>query len=82
MDIPISTRMTESIESDLAAAANVVRQALLPASPEVENALAEMETFCAIALRVMRKTNPSKLRDAARTVEVEAYLKGREVVRG
>lgn len=82
MDLPISTRMTESIENDLATAANVVRQALPPASPEVENALAEIETFCAIALRVMRKTNPSKLRDAARTVEVEAYLKGREVVRG
>lgn len=31
---------------------------------------AEIETFVAIAIEVMRKTNPSKLRDCARTVEL------------
>ena len=36
---------------------------------------AEIETFVAIAIEVMRKTNVSKLREAARTVELRYYLK-------
>lgn len=31
---------------------------------------AELETFIAIALHVLKKTNPSKIRDAARIVEL------------
>lgn len=31
---------------------------------------AQIETFAAIAIEVMRKTNPSKLREAARVVEL------------
>lgn len=34
---------------------------------------AEVETFCAIALEVMRQTPPSRLREAARLVELR-YL--------
>lgn len=34
---------------------------------------AELETFVAIAIEVMRKTNPSRLREAARIVELR-YL--------
>jgi hypothetical protein len=34
---------------------------------------AELETFVAIALHVLKKTNPSKIRDAARIVELR-YL--------
>lgn len=45
-----------------------------------KDAYAGIETFCAIALRVLAKTNPSKLRDAAMTVEIAARLKGREVI--
>jgi len=36
---------------------------------------AEIETFVAIAIEVMKKTNVSKLREAARTVELRYYLK-------
>jgi hypothetical protein len=36
---------------------------------------AEIETFIAVALEVMRKTNPSKLRDAARVVELRYLMK-------
>ena len=34
---------------------------------------AEVETFCAIAIEVMKRTNVSKLRDCARVVELR-YL--------
>lgn len=36
---------------------------------------AELETFVAIAIEVMKKTNVSKLRDAAMTVELRYHLK-------
>jgi len=36
---------------------------------------AEIETFVAIAIEVMKKTNVSKLREAARTVELRYYMK-------
>lgn len=36
---------------------------------------AELETFVAIAIEVMKKTNVSKLREAARTVELRYYMK-------
>lgn len=39
---------------------------------------AELETFCAIALEVMRKSPPSRLREAARLVEIRYLLKEKE----
>jgi hypothetical protein len=39
---------------------------------------AEIETFVAIALEVMKKTNISKLRDAAATVGLRHYMKDLE----
>ncbi len=36
---------------------------------------AEIETFIAIALHIMRRTNVSKLRDAARVVELRYYAR-------
>lgn len=36
---------------------------------------AQIETFAAIAIEVMRKTNPSKLREAARVVELRYMSK-------
>lgn len=40
------------------------------------DAMAGVETFCVIALRIMAKTNPSKIRDVARTVEIAHYMRG------
>ena len=45
-------------------------------------ALCAVETFCAVAMRVLRKTNPSKVRDETRTVEIKARIDGIPVVRG
>lgn len=39
---------------------------------------AEIETFVAIAIEVMKKTNVSKLREAAMTVELRYHMKGLE----
>jgi len=36
---------------------------------------AEIESFIAVAIEVMRKTNPSKLREATRIVELRYLLK-------
>jgi hypothetical protein len=49
---------------------------------DADTALAEVETFIAVALRVFSKTNPGKLRSEARNVEIQARLDGIEVVRG
>ena len=43
---------------------------------------AQIETFCAIALRVMAKTNMSKLISETMTVEISARLAGRPVIDG
>lgn len=48
--------------------------------PRTEEHMAHIETFCAIAIRVLRKTNPSKIRDAAMAEEIAARLHGREVI--
>ena len=68
----------KQITTDLVAAIADIRRHI-PA--ESEESLAHVETFCAIALRVMAKTNPSKLRDAAMTEEILARVQGREVLR-
>jgi hypothetical protein len=44
------------------------------------DAWAEVETFVAIALRVMARTNPSRIRDAAMVEEIKARMDGRGVV--
>jgi hypothetical protein len=36
---------------------------------------AELETFVAVALEVMKTTNPSKLRSATRTVALRTFMK-------
>lgn len=65
------------IAADLVQAIQDIRQYI---PPEGEDSLAHVETFCAIALRVMRKTNPSKLRDAAMAEEIKARIEKREVM--
>jgi hypothetical protein len=73
----------DSVDRDITAALQLLRDRLpFPEGSEQETALNEIETFCAIAIRVFRKTNPSKLRSESRNVEVQAYLDGVPVIRG
>lgn len=68
------------ITRDLTDALVQVRNLIDLTEPENEAAWAQIETFCAVALRVFAKTNPSKLRDAAMAEEISARLQGREVL--
>jgi hypothetical protein len=45
-----------------------------------EDKWANIETFIAVALRVMSRTNPSKIRDAATVEEIKARMDGRGVI--
>lgn len=77
----------DSIVRDLNAAfadlrAEVTRDYAEGISVRAEHAIAHLETFAAISVRIMRSTNPSKIRDAARTEEIKARVAGREVLDG
>jgi len=52
----------------------------LEESIHIEDAWAGIETFCAIALRVMAKTNASKLRSEMMTVEIAARMAGVDIL--
>ncbi len=71
------------IDAEITDAIQALREALSPVDGSAEDtALCSVETFVVIALRVFSKTNPSKLRSEARTVEIKARLDGIPVVRG
>lgn len=71
------------IDADITAALRVIRDALRPEDgSDIDTALCSVETFAVVALRVMAKTNPSKLRSEARTVEIKARMDGIPVLRG
>lgn len=63
---------------DIIKALALVRSTL-PSDMAAIEAWAQVETFCAISLRVMAKTNMSKLRSETSTVELSARLAGRVV---
>ena len=69
-----------AIEADLVAALRVIRAAVNPqdGTPE-DDAITHLESFAAVAIRVMRKTNPSKIRSCAMTEEIKARIEGRAV---
>ena len=48
----------------------------------LDDAFYTVKSFCDVAMRVMRKTNPSKVRSEARTVEIKARMDGVQVLRG
>ncbi len=48
--------------------------------PEIDNAWAELETYMAMSLRVIAKTNPSKVASEYRTVEISARMAGNPVL--
>ena len=75
------TDMDET-EREMTAAMRILREALKPEDgTDEDTALCVVECFVAVALRAMRKTNPSKVRDCARTVEIQARMDGKPVLR-
>lgn len=73
----------DEIERGMTAHLETLREALQPEDDTpVDEALSTLETFVALSLRVMRKTNPSKIRSEARTLEIKARMDGVPVLRG
>ena len=71
------------VEADITDCLRVIRDRMQPDDDTREDyALCAVECFVDIALRVMRKTNPSKIRSVAMTVEIKARMDGKPVVRG
>mgnify|MGYP003500885764 FL=1 len=71
------------VEAELTEHLAVLRDALKPEDGTQEDySLCAVETFAAVAMRVMRASNPSKVRDCARTVEIKARLDGLPVIVG
>lgn len=72
----------DDTESEVTQCLRVLREALKPEDDTPEDvALCSVECFVAVALRVMKKTNPSKVRSCARTVEIQARMDGKPVLR-
>jgi len=73
----------DEIERGMTDNLRILRDALKPEDgTKEETALCTLETFVALSLRVMRKTNPSKVRSEARTLEIKARMDGIPVLRG
>ena len=72
----------DSTAASLRDALHVILAALEPVdgTPE-DDAIYTLVAFVDVAMRVMRKTNPSKVRDCARTVEIKARMDGLPVVK-
>ena len=69
------------MESQLIDAFKVIRSSLDAKDDTPEDiALATLETFTILALRVMKKTNPSKIVSEFRTVEIKARMNGLPVL--
>lgn len=65
----------QAVRQDVIDSVLCVRDQLDLTNPPVADAWATLETFCAIALRVMAQTNPSKVRLIAMTVEIQNLMK-------
>ena len=71
------------VDADITDCLRVIRECMNPVDDTREDyALCALECFVDIALRIMRKTNPSKIRSVAMTVEIKARMDGKPVVRG
>lgn len=63
------------MKTDVKQIASDLMDALAAHRPqEPDDHWATIETFCAVALRVMSKTNPSKIASEARTVEISTLI--------
>ncbi len=77
-----SDQVTAGIEAEVTAAmadiksvyAELLSGGVIAADGRHKEALDTIDTFCAIALRVIAKTNPSKLKSIATTVAIQSHM--------
>lgn len=73
----------DDVEAELSGALEILRKRVPHVDGDpVDFALSTVETFLDTAIRVMRQTNPSKIRDCARTVEIKARLDNKPFIGG
>ena len=71
------------VDADITDCLRVIRGCMKPVDDTREDyALCALECFVDVALRLMAKTNPSKIRSVAMTVEIKARMEGKPVVKG
>lgn len=68
-------KMREEVLTDL----RVIRATLDLSDPDIDRAWAGIETFVNLGMRIMAKTNVSKIRSESLTLEIAARLAGHEV---
>lgn len=68
------------LRDDALASLNVIAQRLDPLDREGQRARVSLETFIAISIRLIGKTNISRVREEMRTVEISARMGGRPVI--
>ena len=67
----------DEVARQLAKAIKTVREsAQFEDGSKADLAMVTVEQFCAVALRVMQKANPSKVASVARTFEIKCRLDG------
>jgi len=74
-----------NVPAEMAAAISTLRSLQCQNAEDAEAldyAVTTIETFVAVAIRVMRKSKPSKVRSAAMDVEIKSRLDGVEMVDG
>lgn len=69
------------VEAQLDKHLRALRRAAIT-NKKLDHSMAAVETFCAVALRVMKRAEPEDVRDAALTVEIKARMDGVPVIRG
>ena len=80
-----SSNTLGNVPAEMAAAIATLRSLQCQNAEDAEaldEAIATVETFIAVAIRVMRKSKPSKIRGAAMDVEIKSRLDGVEMVEG
>lgn len=69
----------EGLDHQVTAALQIIHAELgeMAHDSPIDKAMSQVEMFIAIALRVMSKANPSKVRSEARNVEIQARMDGK-----
>lgn len=72
----------EAIERELNGHLDLLLAELQPEDgTEIDTAIYTVKSFCDVAIRLMKKSSPAQIREAARFVEIKARIDGIEVVR-
>lgn len=76
---PRASTDVQGLEQQVTAALATIRGELgeLVDDSPIDQAVCTVEMYVAVSMRVLRKTNPSKVRSEARNVEIQARMDGK-----